>query len=148
MKSLPSLDHLTGKISCEDKNDQIYKFEGTFNNPSLKAALSADNLLLRGSSLRNTEWVIGCVVYAGHDSKIIMNSNNSTYKLSSIEKKTNRQILLIFVLDIVLCSLAATYGTVLNFTSTFEYLEPSDSWNRQPVLYFIKTFGSWILLFS
>jgi magnesium-transporting ATPase (P-type) len=90
MKSLPNLDHLTGKIGCEEKNDQIYKFEGTFNNPSLKAALSSENLLLRGSSLRNTDWVIGCVVYAGHDTKIIMNSNNSKYKLSSIEKKTNK----------------------------------------------------------
>lgn len=27
------------------------------------------NMLLRGSQLRNTEWVLGVVIYAGHDTK-------------------------------------------------------------------------------
>jgi magnesium-transporting ATPase (P-type) len=34
-------------------------------------ALSADNLLLRGSSLRNTEFIYGLVIFSGKDSKIM-----------------------------------------------------------------------------
>jgi hypothetical protein len=46
-------------------------------------------MLLRGSSLRNTEWVYGVTVYAGHDSKVMMNSTESKAKLSKIEKSMN-----------------------------------------------------------
>jgi len=42
-----------------------------------KISLSVENLLLRGSSLRNTDWVIGVVVYTGHDTRIMRNSVNA-----------------------------------------------------------------------
>ena len=32
--------------------------------------LSNDNVVLRGMSLRNTEMIIGIVVYTGHETKI------------------------------------------------------------------------------
>jgi magnesium-transporting ATPase (P-type) len=90
---------LEGAAVCEVPNDQIYKFEGsvTLNKYLRKISVSAENLLLRGSSLRNTEWVIGFVVYAGHQTKIMMNSANSRFKMSSIEKGTNQQIIFIFI---------------------------------------------------
>ena len=68
---------LSGVLMCEAPNDQIYKFEATYYETShkKKVSLSSENLLLRGSSLRNTDWVIGFVVYAGHQTKIMMNSN-------------------------------------------------------------------------
>ena len=55
-----------------------------------KLSLSCENLLLRGSSLRNTEWMIGFVVYSGHQTKVMMNSTNSKFKKSKLEKQTNR----------------------------------------------------------
>lgn len=59
------------KLLCEEANDLIYKFDGTLFLPTItgyedKISLSSENLLLRGSSLRNTEYVIGFIVYAGH----------------------------------------------------------------------------------
>jgi len=39
-----------------------------------KISLGADNMILRGCKLRNTEWVIGVTVFSGHDTKIMMNS--------------------------------------------------------------------------
>ena len=55
-------------------------------------------MLLRGSSLRNTEFVWGIVMYTGHESKIMKNSSKSRVKMSKIEVKTGVQILLIFFL--------------------------------------------------
>jgi magnesium-transporting ATPase (P-type) len=37
--------------------------------------LNHKNLLLRGTKLKNVEWVLGVVVYAGVDSKIMKNAD-------------------------------------------------------------------------
>lgn len=108
------VDLLSGSIICEDSNDHIYKFEGTLYLEKLKkkVALNSENLCLRGSSLRNTEWVIGMVVYAGHQTKIMMNSSNAKFKMSNIEKETNRQIVYIFMVQIFMCFVAAICSTI------------------------------------
>lgn len=54
-------------LVCEEANDLIYKFEGSIMlGPGKKKSLSSENLVLRGSSLRNTQYIIGFIVYAGH----------------------------------------------------------------------------------
>jgi magnesium-transporting ATPase (P-type) len=64
------INHFRCKVVCEEANDLIYKFEGTIffapGNEGDKIPLSSENLLLRGSSLRNTEYVLGMIVYSGH----------------------------------------------------------------------------------
>lgn len=44
------------------------------------APLGPDQVLLRGAQLRNTQWVVGIVVYTGHDSKLMQ----VNYVLSSL----------------------------------------------------------------
>jgi phospholipid-transporting ATPase len=83
---------LRGLINCESPNDQLYKFEGTLNlgseNPLANDAFSLDhnNILLRGTSLKNTEWIYGLVVYSGHDTRIMKNQSKTRTKLSKLEK--------------------------------------------------------------
>jgi phospholipid-transporting ATPase len=74
-------------------------------------ALSDDQMMLRGSSLRNTQWIYGFVIYTGHDSKMMMNSTKAKAKSSKIEKLTNWLILLVFSLQILLCIFAGVYAT-------------------------------------
>lgn len=123
---------LKGYLQCEVPNDQIYKFEGsyTLHNQKKKVSLSSENLLLRGSSLRNTEWAIGFVVYAGHQTKIMMNSANSKYKMSTIEKGTNRQIILIFFVQLLMCLFSSVFGAIWqNNLGDPAYLDFKDSWD-------------------
>jgi magnesium-transporting ATPase (P-type) len=47
--------------------------------------LSTEQFLFRGASLRNTDWIIGCVVYTGHETKIMLNSTGSKAKFSRLE---------------------------------------------------------------
>jgi magnesium-transporting ATPase (P-type) len=74
-------------------------------------ALSNDNLLLRGMSLRNTEFVYGITVYTGPETKIQKNSLRTKLKMSKIMHQTNSLILVIFVLQIFLSSLGAYLGS-------------------------------------
>jgi phospholipid-transporting ATPase len=59
---------MTGKIHCEEPNSAIYKYEGymQLGFEGEKISLNSDFLLLRGMSLRNTEFVLGVVVFTGH----------------------------------------------------------------------------------
>ena len=40
------------------------------------APLGPDQVLLRGAQLRNTQWVVGIIVYTGHDSKLMQVSSD------------------------------------------------------------------------
>ena len=82
------------RIVCEKPNNAIYKFEGYLELPdSSKISLGAENMILRGCKLRNTDEVYGITVFTGHDSKIMMNASAAKYKFSSLEKMSNRGII-------------------------------------------------------
>ena len=70
-------------------------------------ALSTNEFLLKGSILKNTNWIIGIVVYTGMSNKIILNSKKPRMKMSKVEKKLNYYLLFIFVFLIACCSLCS-----------------------------------------
>ena len=49
-----SLDSFTAEIKYEDPNPMIYQFQGILKFSQQSHALSAEQFLLRGSSLKNT----------------------------------------------------------------------------------------------
>ncbi|HMD13748.1 MAG TPA: hypothetical protein VKI62_03915, partial [Bacteroidota bacterium] len=51
--------------------------------------VSIENLLLRGCNLKNTDWVIGVVVFTGEETKIMMNSGITPSKRSRITRSLN-----------------------------------------------------------
>ena len=51
--------------------------------------IDPDQILLRGSCLRNCEWVIGVCIYSGHDTKIMKNGTSARSKVSKIARQTN-----------------------------------------------------------
>lgn len=103
--------------------------------------MSNDNVALRGMSLRNTEHVTGIVVYTGHDSKIQMNSADSVYKVSNISKQTNKQILLVFMIQIICSMIGSAVGSTWMVSNVDEasYLSfnKNDAWNTNWFLLFI-----------
>jgi magnesium-transporting ATPase (P-type) len=58
-------------IECEGPNTRINSFTGVYR-PDGGAAVPIDieNVILRGSVLRNTRWAYGIVVYTGRDTKL------------------------------------------------------------------------------
>ena len=58
------------QISCVPPNKEIYKFDGNLLMNNDHIALNNDNILLRGMSLRNTEFVYGLIIYTGPESKM------------------------------------------------------------------------------
>lgn len=73
-------------------------------------SLNADNLMLRGCTLRNTDYIYGITIFQGHDTKIMRNSASAKYKFSQLELHTNTSILMILGTQIVLASIGAVIG--------------------------------------
>ena len=116
------------EIECELPNASIYTFQGNLRfgikNTSvseqqnlLEVPLETDNLCLRGSSLRNTEWVIGVAIFTGHDTKVMMNSAKSIPKFSKIEVITQKYIVWSIIIQAVLCLISAIATSIFNKSS-------------------------------
>lgn len=58
----------------------------------LTSPVNLNTVLLRGCVLRNTEWVIGVVVFTGIDTKIVMNSGGTPSKRSRVERLMNPMV--------------------------------------------------------
>lgn len=98
---------LDGTIECEAPNRHLYDFVGNIR-PSGRHTipLGPDQLLLRGSRLKNTEWVYGVTIFTGHDSKLMKNSKAGAIlrlKRSKLDEFSNRQIALMFAFLIAIC---------------------------------------------
>lgn len=61
-------------LQCGGPSEYIDKFGGKLDKKGSTSAVDFPNFLLRGCSLKNTKWIIGLVVYTGHETKIMLNS--------------------------------------------------------------------------
>ncbi|CAB1451863.1 unnamed protein product [Pleuronectes platessa] len=96
------------RIECENPNNDLSRFRGYMEHPSgVRVGLHNSNLLLRSCTIRNTETVVGIVVYAGHETKAMMNNSGPRYKRSQLEKRLNTDILWCVVLLIIMCLTSA-----------------------------------------
>lgn len=146
--------NFSGRVVCSKPNDQIYLFDGYLTHRmrednKVKIPLFYENFLLRGSSLKNTDWVIGVVTHTGHETRIMMNSTKAKPKSSRVEKLMNVMIVYIFLIQITLCFIAATYGTIWEYIygPKATYLELNIEEMNAAKRFFIK-FGTWILIFT
>ena len=64
---------------------------------------SLKQLILRGCTLKNTDWMIGVVVYTGHNTKIFKNSKNPQAKISNVMNLMNKLLNSVFLFQFILC---------------------------------------------
>ena len=61
----PSVSGLALTVQCEQPNSNIHHFHGLLFCSGREVRVDSASFLLRGSSLRNTDWILGVVVYTG-----------------------------------------------------------------------------------
>ena len=99
---------MPGKITCDHPNPNLYDFEGIYmNETGSSLVFSPKQLLLKGASLKNTDWIVGVVAYTGHNTKIILNSKKPRNKISKLENLLGRLIILILIFQLGFCSISA-----------------------------------------
>ena len=127
-----------GYCQCDPPNSNLHKLDGrvsityNINNNKKKIIfpITERQMLLKGSILKNTNWIIGFVLYTGMNNKIILNSKRPRTKMSIIEKKMNKYLIGIFILLIILCAISSfvndlKYHRFENYYKRFILLERS-----------------------
>jgi len=151
LKTPSDLKNFKAMVLCETPNPALYNFEGALKFPDGSIIpLGAEQVCLRGSSLKNTEFVYGLVVYTGAESKIQMNSSNAKSKRSEIESITHKLILWIFICQLTIsmvCAIGGMLWLAVNFDSAKGFLELDFSKYEDSSWYtMFKLFSSWLLM--
>ena len=93
----PALYQLNGRMELS------YKINDDNNTEIYTIPLDAKQLLLKGAKLKNTKWVIGIVIYTGHNCKLMKNAKDPISKFSSVESLMNSGLIIIFLVQFILC---------------------------------------------
>ncbi|XP_076922236.1 phospholipid-transporting ATPase 1-like [Bidens hawaiensis] len=132
---LPEKDVINGLIKCENPNRNIYGFMAAMEIDGKRLSLGPSNIVLRGCVLKNTNWAVGVVVYCGRETKAMLNSSGAPSKRSRLETRMNREIILLSVFLVALCSVVSVCAgvwlkwnvnelEVLQFYRKKDYSEP------------------------
>ncbi|XP_017884202.1 probable phospholipid-transporting ATPase VD isoform X1 [Ceratina calcarata] len=96
-------------IEVDQPSTRIYRFHGAVVHPNgRRVPVSTENLLLRQCLLKNTDFVEGIVIYAGHETKAMLNNGGPRYKRSRLEKRMNSDVIWCVAILVVLCVIGAT----------------------------------------
>ena len=111
--------------------------------------ININNLLLRGCTLKNTEWVLGIVIFTGQETKIMLNSGITPSKRSRLARHLNWNVIYNFIILFFMCLISGivqgvTWSRGINSEAYFEF----GSIGGTPSLDGFITFWSAVILFQ
>uniref|UniRef100_A0A2N9HPA7 Phospholipid-transporting ATPase n=1 Tax=Fagus sylvatica TaxID=28930 RepID=A0A2N9HPA7_FAGSY len=104
---MPDKEKVSGLIKCEKPNRNIYGFHANMEIDGKQLSLGPSNIVLRGCELKNTEWALGVAVYAGGETKAMLNNSGAPSKRSQLETHMNIEII---ILSLFLIALKRDYS--------------------------------------
>ena len=138
-------------LECEEPIESLYQFNGNIHlGDDVVVPVDDSQLLLRGSTLRNTSWVLGLVSYTGDDTKEMLGSKNGRHKHSNIETQVNRLIISVFSTQMVMAIVAGVFGGmwVTNDGEDHFYLACDDYYDCKGSTVGILEFLTYIVLLN
>uniref|UniRef100_A0A8C7IAT3 P-type ATPase N-terminal domain-containing protein n=1 Tax=Oncorhynchus kisutch TaxID=8019 RepID=A0A8C7IAT3_ONCKI len=124
--------HFNSTVVIEKPNDNLNHFKETADNRKL--GFGIDSLLLRGCTVRNTDHAAGFVVYAGRETKSMLNNYRPRYKRSKLERKMNMHVLFCVIVLFCMCLIGALghYIWLESFPSMTLFLIPDSHGHLDP----------------
>ena len=108
-----------GKATIEGPSSNLYSLEGKIEIAKKTYKLTAEQMLLKGTQLVNTDWVVGFVAYTGKETRIMMNLKAAgSIKQSGVEKMMNRFTIYIVTFLLSLTLVLAILGGVWHSDAT------------------------------
>ena len=152
----------TLKYVCITKppNEFIYKFDatlyktdpdGTVSDPTQFHLFNNSSFLLRGCTLRQTEYIIGVAIYVGHNTKSMINSPDLRAKHSSVEIEMNKHLIAIFITQLIISIILSISYVIIyskNFYGLWKYFfdNEKNEVNKDFMSLFVKMAGTWVVI--
>ena len=100
-----------GECVSEQPNTELYQYTGKVTICGETFALNANQLLLKGAVLKNTDWVLAFVLYTGRETKLMMNSQQARFKSSRVEQRLNKIVVYNVLAQVILCIAVSIIGS-------------------------------------
>ncbi|PAV85771.1 hypothetical protein WR25_25080 isoform B [Diploscapter pachys] len=114
---LDAISNFNGEVACEPPNNKLDKFQGKLQWQGKELPITNENILLRGCILKNTRWCYGVVIFAGKDTKLMMNSGKTKLKRTSLDRFLNILILGIVLFLVAMCLICTILCGVWEWTT-------------------------------
>ncbi|KAI1265726.1 P-type ATPase [Xylariaceae sp. FL1019] len=112
-RTIAGLRNSVAEFVLEDPNPDLYRFDGRVTVDEKTMPLTSNEVIYRGSTLRNTNHAIGMVINTGEECKIRMNANqHPTAKKPALEAIANR-IVLTLVFYVIILTAGCTGGYLM-----------------------------------
>jgi len=134
------VEQLDVAIGAEEPNGNIHDFNGNLTVGGRQAvSLGPQQLLMRGTVLRNTKFCIGVVIYTGPDTRMVRNSRPPPMKQSNLEVTTNQSMKYILCIQ-ALIALASAWCHTLMKPMHHWYLEEEQTYLPELVAWWFTFF--------
>lgn len=135
--------HFSVDLPAPDRD--LYKFNAKLMSGHEYWPISISNILLRGSIVHYTDWVMGVALRTGHNCKIMMNQHHPPAKMTQFDKDINTMVIVIFCFKmffVFLVSGLCCYFEQHNDFSILDSVMPNGGKS------FLEAFLQWFVLFS
>lgn len=128
----------------EDPNLDLYSFEGKCSVDDETLPLTNNEIIYRGSILRNTSELYGMVIYSGEECKIRMNATkNPRIKAPALQAVVNKIVFIIVIFVLVL----AIFNTIA-YQIWYKTTERKAWYLKEARVAFFPILASFIILFN
>ncbi|KAH6626552.1 hypothetical protein B0J18DRAFT_380865 [Chaetomium sp. MPI-SDFR-AT-0129] len=147
--SISGIGACEAEVVSEDPNLDLYNYEGRATVRGETMPLTLNEVVYRGSTLRNTSHATGLVINSGEECKIRMNANkNVRAKAPEIQHAVNR-IVVGLVFFVIILSVGCTVGYILwrrEYESRAWYLSRSNVPLKEIFIAFVIAYNTLIPL--
>ena len=84
-------------------NSTVHSDASSHSTVSKRMLVDINGLVMRGSVIRNTKWMVGVVVFTGDDTKQVMNFGKTPSKRTNIDILMNKHVAVNLIFVVILC---------------------------------------------
>lgn len=143
-KTAEEIAQCKANFVVEDPNIDLYSFEGKCSVDDETLPLTNNEIIYRGSILRNTSELYGMVIHSGEECKIRMNATkNPRIKAPALQAVVNKIVIIIVIFVLVL----AIFNTIA-YQIWYKTTERKAWYLKEARVAFFPILASFIILFN